>query len=160
MRYLTWKLELVSNILWLVVAMRRSKPPTAIARPMLKCRRGNGNGGDESKGKWWKWWRRLKASPIPCCPVNHECSWKKTQIEKKPRSYSLEVLGIISSAKINVHKKSLRLASLKIKVKEKGIERENWLKIGYYFTEMKWLQWWRHQKLIRILPVCSSNNIF
>ena len=51
------------------------------------------------------------------------------------RSYSRE--GIISSAKINAHKKSLRLASLKIKVKEKGIEREHWLKIGYYFTEMK-----------------------
>ena len=53
------------------------------------------------------------------------------------RSYSREALGIISSAKINAHKKSLRLASLKIKVKEKGIEREHWLKIGYYFTERK-----------------------
>ena len=41
------------------------------------------------------------------------------------RSYSREALGIISSAKINAHKKSLRLASLKIKVKEKGIEREH-----------------------------------
>ena len=51
------------------------------------------------------------------------------------RSYSREALGIISSAKINAHKKSLRLASLKIKVKEKGIEREHWLKIGYFLLK-------------------------
>ena len=31
------------------------------------------------------------------------------------------------------------------------------LKIGYYFTEMKWLRWWHNQKLIKISPVCSNN---
>ena len=36
-----------------------------------------------SKCVWsgWKWSRGIKeiASPFPCCPVNHECSWKKSQ---------------------------------------------------------------------------------
>ena len=40
-----------------------------------------------SKFLWsrWKWQRGVKwiPSPFPCCPVNRECSWKKTQIEKK-----------------------------------------------------------------------------
>ena len=44
--------------------------------------------------------------------------------------------------------------------RRKGIEEEHWLKIGYHFTKMKWLRWWRHQKSIRILPVCSGNNTF
>ena len=28
----------------------------------------------------WKWYRGLKeiVSPFPCCPMNCECSWKKT----------------------------------------------------------------------------------
>ena len=125
--------------------------------------------------RWWKWCRRINTEMVemveetqrnsisyPMLPCKSWMFMKENPDRKKntSRSYSREALGIISSAKINAHKKSLRLASLKIKVKEKGIEREHWLKIGYYFTEMKWLQWWRHQELIRILPVCSSSNIF
>ena len=38
-----------------------------------------------SKCSWrgWKWCRGVKeiAAPFPCCPVNRECSWKKSQIE-------------------------------------------------------------------------------
>ena len=32
------------------------------------------------------------ASPFPCCPVNWECSWEKTQIEKKKKISFLKVL--------------------------------------------------------------------
>ena len=33
----------------------------------------------------WKWWKATAeiVFPVPCCPVNCECSWKKTLIEKK-----------------------------------------------------------------------------
>ena len=40
-----------------------------------------------SKCLWsgWKWYRGLReiASLFPYCPMNRECSWKKTQLEKK-----------------------------------------------------------------------------
>ena len=43
-----------------------------------------------SKRLWseWKWLTGVKEIPSPflCCPVNRECSWKKTRIKKKNTS--------------------------------------------------------------------------
>ena len=35
-------------------------------------------------------------SPFPCSPVVRECSWKKTQIEKKNDSQSIPVMALLS----------------------------------------------------------------
>ena len=55
-------------------AMCRGGPTAVIARLICMC-------------LWsgWKWQRGVKVitSPFPCCPVNCECWWKTTQIEKQ-----------------------------------------------------------------------------
>ena len=55
------------------LAMCRGDVFAVIARLMPKSLRSG-----------WKWQRRVKDIdfPFPCCPVNRECSQKKTQIEK------------------------------------------------------------------------------
>ena len=54
--------------------MSRSELSAEITRLMFKCL-WNG----------WKWYRVVKAiaSSFPCYPVNRECWWKKTQIERR-----------------------------------------------------------------------------
>ena len=46
----------------------------------------------------WKWLRGVKeiASSFPCCPVSHECSSKKTQIEKKRKNVGRLVVSTLS----------------------------------------------------------------
>ena len=41
--------------------------------------------------KWWKWLQGVKeiASSFPCCPMNPDCSWKKTQIENSVKVTSV-----------------------------------------------------------------------
>ena len=54
--------------------MCRDELSGVVARPMSKrC---------WSRWKWW-WGVNEMPSPFPCSPVIRECSWKKTQIEKK-----------------------------------------------------------------------------
>ena len=59
-------------------AMHRGEsPPQQSPGQCLKCPRCG-----------WKWQRGVKQipTPFPYCPANRECSWKKTQIEKKKLS--------------------------------------------------------------------------
>ena len=61
-----------------------------------------------SKCLWseWKWYRGLKeiVSPFPCCPVNRECSWKKTQIEKKLcREFSKTLIVDCAASSLKIH---------------------------------------------------------
>ena len=47
--------------------------------------------------KRWKWLRGIKeiASPLPCCPVNHNCSWQKTQTENSVKVTSVMMVSNI-----------------------------------------------------------------
>ena len=56
---------------------QRTVPPQQSPSQCLKCPRCG-----------WKWQRGVKQipTPFPYCPANRECSWKKTQIEKKKLS--------------------------------------------------------------------------
>ena len=66
-----------------LLAVCRGELPTVITRLMSKC-----------LWRVWKWQRGVieRTSPFSCCPVNHEWSWKKTQIEKK----IISCVGIIT----------------------------------------------------------------
>ena len=36
----------------------------------------------------WNEWNKRRSPPFPCCPVNRQCPWKKTLIEKKKKDNS------------------------------------------------------------------------
>ena len=63
--------------------MCRGELSAVIARLTSKC-----------LGSGLKWWKGVKeiSPPFPCCPVNREYLWKKTQIEKKSTGYWLAIL--------------------------------------------------------------------
>ena len=48
-----------------------------------------------SKRLWsgWEWYKGVKGMvfSLRCCPVNCECSWKKTQVEKKSKRDHLKI---------------------------------------------------------------------
>ena len=70
-----------------LLAMCRRKLPAVFTRLMSKYLQSVS-----------KWYRPIKETsfPLPCCPMNRQCSWNKTQIEKKPIRYIWYLISDLS----------------------------------------------------------------
>ena len=61
-------------------------------------------------------------SPFPCSPVIRECSWKKTQIPKKPVQEVAAIQATAATFQINNAKPSVPVVSLSINDNKKFLE--------------------------------------
>ena len=67
-------------------------------------------------------------SPFPCGPVIRECSWKKTQIEKKKCPYEKVFLKYAANLQENIHANVLshirRINALRFIFKQLNVARD------------------------------------
>ena len=50
-------------------------------------------------------WNKQWSPPFPCCPVNSQCLWKKTLIEKKKKSYPVLLIWLLIFPPSVLHRK-------------------------------------------------------
>ena len=48
----------------------------------------------------WNEWNKRRSPPFPCCPVNRQCPWKKTLIEKKTKKTTVIPFFIVSKSSV------------------------------------------------------------